>query len=114
MEEDGAIRYLGRDDDMLNAGGYRVSPLEIERVFDAHPGIAESAAVELPVREGVSVIALFYVPAETPLDEELAEAHAERIWPATSSRACFLPATHCPRGANNKLNRRALRDGWKG
>ncbi|HPD93322.1 MAG TPA: class I adenylate-forming enzyme family protein, partial [Pararhodobacter sp.] len=29
MESDGAIRYLGRDDDMMNAGGYRVSPLEV-------------------------------------------------------------------------------------
>jgi acyl-coenzyme A synthetase/AMP-(fatty) acid ligase len=30
MADDGAITYLGRDDDMMNAGGYRVSPLEVE------------------------------------------------------------------------------------
>ncbi|NCW69066.1 MAG: long-chain fatty acid--CoA ligase, partial [Marivivens sp.] len=30
MSEDGAIKYEGRADDMMNAGGYRVSPVEVE------------------------------------------------------------------------------------
>ena len=113
MEEDGAIRYLGRDDDILNAGGYRVSPLEVERAFDAHPGIAESAAVELPVKEGVSVIALCYVPAETPLDDETLAAHGAAQLARYKQPRLFLARDALPKGANNKLNRRALREGWK-
>lgn len=30
MAEDGAITHLGRKDDLLNAGGFRVSPGEVE------------------------------------------------------------------------------------
>ena len=113
MEPGGAIRYLGRDDDMLNAGGFRVSPLEVERAFDAHSGITESAAVELPVREGVSVIALFYVAADAPLDDAALAAHgAERLARYKQPRL-FLARDALPKGPNNKLNRRALREGWK-
>ncbi len=113
MEEDGAIRYLGRDDDMLNAGGFRVSPLEVERAFDAHPAIAESAAVELPVHDGVSVIALFYVPAEAPPDEAELTAHAAGRLARYKQPRIFVARDRLPRGPNNKLNRRALREGWK-
>ena len=113
MEPDGAIRYLGRDDDMMNAGGYRVSPLEVERAFDAHPGIAESAAVELPVKEGVSVIALFYVPAGGALDEATLAAHGAAQLARYKQPRLFIARDSLPKGANTKLNRRALRADWK-
>ncbi|MFN3952968.1 MAG: class I adenylate-forming enzyme family protein [Pararhodobacter sp.] len=111
MDADGAIRYLGRDDDMLNAGGFRVSPLEIERVFDAHAGIAESAAVEMPVREGVSVIALFYVPRGEPPSEAALNEHAKAQLARYKHPRLYRACPALPRGANNKLNRRSLRDG---
>lgn len=113
MEDTGAIRYLGRDDDMLNAGGFRVSPLEVERAFDAHAGILESAAVELPVREGVSVIGLFYIPAGSPLEEAELLAHAATHLARYKQPRLFIAETALPRGANNKLNRRALRAAWR-
>ena len=37
MAVDGQITYLGRDDDMMNAGGYRVSPVEVEAVLSRFP-----------------------------------------------------------------------------
>lgn len=114
MGEDGAITYLGRDDDMLNAGGFRVSPLEIERAFDAHPAINESAAVELPLREGVSVIALAYVAQgqDDPSEESL-RAHAAAFLARYKQPRLYLRRAALPRAANNKLDRRALRQAWK-
>jgi acyl-coenzyme A synthetase/AMP-(fatty) acid ligase len=112
MEADGAIRYLGRDDDMLNAGGFRASPLEVERAFDAHPAVAESAAVELPVRDGVSVIALFYVPVGEA-DEDALAAHGTAHLARYKQPRLFVPREALPKGPNGKLNRRALREGWK-
>jgi len=114
MAQDGAIRYLGRDDDIMNAGGYRVSPLEVEQAFDAHPGIAESAAVELPVRAGVSVIGLFYVASEHPATDAQLAQHAQTHLARYKQPRLFLRRETLPKGANNKLNRRALRTGWKG
>ncbi len=114
MADDGAIHYLGRDDDIMNAGGYRVSPLEVESAFDALDGIIESAAVELPLKPGVNVIGLFYVSPSGPLaDDELA-AHAQTTLARYKQPRLFMRLDALPKGANNKLNRRALRAGWKG
>jgi acyl-coenzyme A synthetase/AMP-(fatty) acid ligase len=111
MAEDGAIGYQGRDDDMLNAGGVRVSPLEIEAVLNTHPDIAESAACEVSPREGVSVIAAFYV-AEHDLDEvALGSFAAERLARYKQPRI-WRRVEALPRGANNKLLRRSLRQGF--
>ncbi len=112
MAEDGAIAYLGRDDDMLNAGGYRVSPLEIERAFDAHPGVAESAAVELPVREGVSVIALAYAPQGADPGEDALQAHAQAHLARYKQPRLYRAMSALPRAANDKLDRRRLRQEW--
>ena len=49
MGEDGSITYLGRADDLMNADGFRVSPAEVEAALLAHPGVAEAAAVDMPV-----------------------------------------------------------------
>jgi acyl-coenzyme A synthetase/AMP-(fatty) acid ligase len=108
----GAVRYLGRADDMMNAGGYRVAPLEVERVFDAHPGVAESAAVAVPVRAGVEVIALFFRPTDTAPDDDALRAHAEANLARYKQPRLYVPLDALPRGANNKLNRRALRQSW--
>ena len=130
MDAAGAVTYLGRDDDMMNAGGFRVSPLEVEAALEAHPQVAESAAVELPVAGGASVIAAFYVPrpaaapaaaaageettatpepeAATALQEALAAHLAGRLARYKQPRLLIaVPAL--PRSANGKINRRALR-----
>lgn len=113
MDAQGAVTYLGRDDDMMNAGGFRVSPLEVERAMDAHPGIAESAAVELPVSASASVIGLFYVPRDPAPDETALVAHAEAHLARYKQPRLWRAVDALPRAANNKINRRALRDIWR-
>lgn len=110
MGEDGAITYLGRGDDMMNAGGYRVSPVEVEAAMARHPGVHEAAAVEWQVKETASVIACFYVPEDEPLDEATLSAHAQQTLAHYKCPRRFIAVDALPRGANNKLLRRALRD----
>ncbi|MEZ5869848.1 MAG: hypothetical protein R3D46_16080 [Defluviimonas denitrificans] len=74
MDEDGALHSLGRGDDMINAGGFRVSPAEIEAAMNAHPDVTACAAIALPVRQDVEVIALAYTGGAT---EGALQAHAE-------------------------------------
>ena len=45
----------------MNAGGYRVSPHEVEAALAQCPGVAEVACTEVRVRSDVSVIAAFVV-----------------------------------------------------
>jgi len=42
MDATGAVTYLGRDDDMMNAGGYRVSPVEVEQALATGPARGRS------------------------------------------------------------------------
>lgn len=108
MEADGTITYLGRADDLLNAGGFRVAPQEVEAALLAHPGIADAGVADYRPRDGVSVIAAWYVPAAAALSEADLAAHcAARLARYKCPRA-FFPVADLPRGANGKLNRRQL------
>jgi len=40
IDEDGAILVVDRKKDMINTGGFKVFPAEIERVVAAHPAVA--------------------------------------------------------------------------
>lgn len=104
----GTLRYLGRSDDMLNAGGFRVSPIEIESAFALHPDIIECAAVEVQVREDTSIIALYYT-GERDIDaSELEGFGAARLARYKQPRRyCRLPSL--PKNPNGKVQRRVLR-----
>ncbi len=111
MEPDGAITYLGRDDDMMNAGGVRVSPLEVEAVLNAHPAVAESAACELPVRKDASIIAAFYVTA-TPVEQAELSAHLAAHLARYKQPRMLIARDALPRNPNGKLARKLLRMEW--
>jgi len=97
---------------MMNAGGYRVSPIEVEAALTAHDDVTEAAACEVTVREGVRVIAAFYT-APTEVDEaELAAFLSTRLARYKCPRL-FVRVDTLPRGANNKLLRRVLRQDWE-
>jgi long-chain acyl-CoA synthetase len=40
MDEDGAIFIVDRKKDMINTGGFKVYPAEMERIIAAHPSVA--------------------------------------------------------------------------
>ena len=109
MAEDGAITYLGRGDDMMNAGGFRVSPIEVEAAMTTHPGVHEAACVEVSVKADASVIACFYVPEDAPVDEGTLATHAHERLAHYKCPRIFVPVAALPRGANNKILRRELR-----
>lgn len=111
MAEDFTITYEGRADDMMNAGGYRVSPIEVEDAMTAHPAITDAAACELRVRADTTVIGLFFVAHADVTEAELATFAAERLARYKCPRL-FIRKETLPRGANNKLLRRVLREEW--
>jgi acyl-coenzyme A synthetase/AMP-(fatty) acid ligase len=112
MDQGGAVRYLGRDDDMMNAGGYRVSPVEVEEAMLRFSGVSECAAVEVAVRADARVIACFYASA-TPLDEAALARHAAETLARYKQPRLFIRLPALLRGANNKLRRRDLRRDWE-
>lgn len=112
MAPDGALTYLGRADDMMNAGGIRVSPLEIENVLNAHGAIIESAAVEVLVKADTTVIAAFYV-ACGELDHTDLEHHAQEHLARYKCPRIYRKVEKLPKGPNGKLLRRQLRKAFE-
>ncbi len=112
-DDKGFITYLGRADDMLNAGGIRLSPLEIEGVLNAHPDITGAACVELSVKEDAWVIAAFYTSV-IALEEDALSAYVEDKLAPYKRPRLYIHVEALPTGANGKLLRRKLREDWKG
>ena len=108
MDASGQITYLGRADDMMNAGGYRVSPLEVEAAMLACSGVTQAAVAEVEVRDGVRVIAGFYV-AHADLNADLEETCSHMLAKYKRPRM-FIRLDVLPMGANNKIQRKALRN----
>lgn len=109
-DADGYLWYEGRDDDQMNAFGYRVAPEEVEAALSAHPDIAEVAAVETRERD-VSLITAFVVGREgAALDlDALATFAAGRLADYKRPRR-YVVLDHLPRTPTGKTLRRALRD----
>ncbi|MBY6152818.1 acyl--CoA ligase [Vannielia litorea] len=106
---DGAITYLGRNDDMMNAGGYRVSPLEVEAVMAGHPDITGAAAVEHEVKPGTTVIRCFYT-APQPIEVDSLSGFAASRLARYKCPRIFTHIEAIPTNANGKVNRTVLRN----
>jgi len=108
MHEGGDIRYLGRADDMMNAGGYRVSPLEVEAVLNTCPGLGQCAVTDIEVKADTKLIMAFYT-ADKPLSQETLNTHMRaQLAPYKCPRSYYHINT-LPTGPNGKILRRALR-----
>ena len=108
MNADGSVSYIGRKDDVLTAGGFRLSPVEIEEAMRLCPGVLDAAAVDHEITPGTTVVALHYA-ADAPLPEAALKAHAEAHLARHKQPRLFLHHGSLPRNANGKLLRRRLR-----
>ncbi len=107
MAVDGQITYLGRDDDMMNAGGYRVSPVEVEAALSHFPGITQVGAAAVEVKQDTFVIVAFYTGPEK-LDETALQTYVEANLARYKQPRAFIHLPELPTGGNGKLLRRAL------
>jgi acyl-coenzyme A synthetase/AMP-(fatty) acid ligase len=107
MAADGQITYLGRDDDMMNAGGYRVSPVEVETALSHTPGLTSVACATVEVRPGVQVIAAFYT-GPAALDGTALRAFAAARLAHYKTPRIYVHLDQLPTGGNGKVLRKAL------
>ncbi|MFD2739302.1 class I adenylate-forming enzyme family protein [Sulfitobacter aestuarii] len=112
MDAQGRITYEGRRDDMMNAGGFRVSPLEVEGALAGFPGLEAVAAAEVTIKTDASVIAAFYTAA-CPLDEAALRDYAGARLARYKQPRLYIHLPALPTGANGKILRRALREHYE-
>lgn len=114
-DSDGYIRFIGRDDDVITSGGYRIGPGEIEDCLLQHPTVRLAAVVGMPDPLRTEIVKAFVVLHEhITASEELArdlQAHvrsrlAAHEYPRQIEFVSALPMT-----ATGKIIRNMLRGG---
>jgi long-chain acyl-CoA synthetase len=108
-DADGYFYLLSRRDDVINVGGLKVHPEEVENALNAHPAIVEAACVgadEPHQKATICVKAFLVVREEVPdvdlvawLRPQLEEYKIPRLWERVDS----LPKT-----SSGKLQRKRL------
>ena len=110
--EGGYFRILGRRSiDIVKTGGYKVSALEVEEVFRAHPAVVDVAVVGVPHSEWGEQLRAVWVPSAGCEDLEAAELRAwgkARLAPYKVPRL-FRTVPELPRNAMGKVQKAAVR-----
>jgi acetyl-CoA synthetase len=60
-DADGYIRFVGRDDDVITSGGYRIGPGEVEDCLIGHPAVQVAAVVGMPDPLRTEIVTAFIV-----------------------------------------------------
>ncbi len=109
VDEDGELFLKGRVRDMINRGGEKIWPCEIEDALARHPAVAQAAAFPVPHRVLGEEVAVAVVRRE---GAALSAADV-RSWLADRISSFKLPrhvafVDALPRGPTGKINRREL------
>lgn len=73
LDEQGRLSLQGRIKFLINKGGFKIDPREVEEVLEAHPGIHEVAVVGVPTAFGDDKVKAVIVRRNACTEVELAE-----------------------------------------
>jgi len=110
IDSSGRATITGRLKQLIDSGGFKVNPLEVESVLSEHPGVAECAVVPLELSDSIQRLAAFVVPKNPerpPADSDLRQFLRERLAPTKIPRRFDMLAT-LPRSPLGKLQREKL------
>ena len=104
---DGALLYLGRNDDQIKLRGFRIELGEIETALSEHPLVRENAVV---LRQGENRLVAYIVPvAAAPADlPAVVRGHVAGRLPDYMVPAAFVVVQQLPLSPSGKLDRKAL------
>lgn len=115
-DDDGYFWFIGRADDVILSGGYRIGPFEVESSLLEHPAVTESAVVSSPDSQRGEVVKAFIVLASdyenhdpkslvAVLQEHAKKSSAPHKYPRKIEFVKSLPKT-----VSGKIRRVELRD----
>lgn len=113
-DEDGYFWYVGRNDDVIKASGYRIGPFEIESVLIQHPSVLECAVTGAPdpirgiVVKATIVLAKGYT-ASDELVKELQTYVKKNTAPYKYPRIIEF-VDELPKTISGKIRRKQIRD----
>ena len=114
-DEHGYLYMLGRADDIINVGGEKVSPLEVENTALLSGQIRECACIGVADPAGIygSVPVLYVVPESTTFDKKTLEQTLAQKLERYKLPHAYITIDSLPRNSMQKLDRNTLRAWWK-
>jgi len=114
VDDDGFLWIEGRTSDVINRGGLKVLPQEVEETLRRHPQIADACVAGVPdERLGeVPVAWIRAVPGTRPEETDL-RAFTRRSLAAYKVPAAVRLVEDFPRNEIGKVLRRELAAGWE-
>lgn len=109
LDEDGYLWLSGRLKEMINRGGEKISPLEVDAILMDHPAVAQVVTFAMPhelLGEDVAA-AIVLREGESATERELREFCSTRLAPFKVPRKVLF-MNEIPKGATGKMQRIGL------
>jgi acyl-coenzyme A synthetase/AMP-(fatty) acid ligase len=107
IDDDGFVWIEGRVSDMVNRGGLKVHPAEVEEVLRLSPAVADAAVVGEP-DERLGEVPVAFVVETSPIDDTELEAQCRRHLAPYKVPARFVRVAALPRNEAGKVLKHAL------
>jgi len=113
-DKDGYFWFSGRDDDLIMAAGYRISPFEVESAIISHPDVLECAVVSSPDEiRGVIVKAFVVLHDITKASDKLLkdiQEHTKMVAAPYKYPREIEFVEELPKTQSGKIKRKQLRE----
>jgi malonyl-CoA/methylmalonyl-CoA synthetase len=111
IDEEGIVRIVGRDKDMIISGGLNVYPKEIEALIDGFPEVDESAVIGIPHSDlGEAVAAVVKLNRGASLDAEEISFRLRPVLAGFKRPKAIVFVDMLPRNVMGKVQKSLLRE----
>lgn len=107
LDQDGYLSLIGRLKEMINRGGEKIAPREIDEVLLQHPAVAEAVAFGSPHASWGEVVAAAVVLKGEASEKELIGFARERLADYKVPSKLYI-VQQIPRTATGKIQRRTV------
>ena len=109
LDADGYLFIVGRIKDVINRGGQKISPLEVEEVLLSHPAVLEAGVFAVPHQKlGENVAAIVVLRPNSEATSDQLRQFARKRLAAYKVPSLIRSVAALPKGASGKVKRNAL------
>ncbi|MGY8637488.1 amino acid adenylation domain-containing protein [Bradyrhizobium sp. 14AA] len=109
LDADGYLFIVGRIKDVINRGGQKISPLEVEEVLLSHPAVLEAGVFAVPHEKlGENVAAVVVLRPNSEATSDQLRQFARKRLAAYKIPSLIRSVAALPKGASGKVKRNAL------
>lgn len=110
LDDDGYVYMVGRADDIINVGGEKVSPTEVENAATEYEGILDAGVIGAADPDGVlGQIVVLYIVENTGYDRKEFVRFLSRKLERYKLPADIISVPEIPRNKMKKLDRKTLK-----